>query len=238
MKSLQVVTPHIKCIFDCPFCISKGHVHNNKFINNHLLNFDLWKNNLINVIRNNNDLKYIVITGTNEPMQSKDYVNDVIDITRKVNSDIQIEIQTHYYNADEIYNKLDVVAYSISNINLLNKIKPIGKIQRYVLIMTDSFNNYSLNDVLKLIPSSVQQITFKKLINSNGVNKEMDEYILNHSIDNNTLEKLKKDINKYDGNLSIRLDLDCMNTTNRYKIFREDGNLYNNWEEVSNDKKD
>ena len=42
----------------------------------------------------------------------------------------------------EIYNKLDVVAYSISNINLLDKIKPIGKIQRYVLIMTDSFNNY------------------------------------------------------------------------------------------------
>ena len=128
MKSLQVVTPHIKCIFDCPFCISKGHKHNNAFVNNYLLNYNLWKNNLINVIKNNNDLKYIVITGTNEPMQSKDYVNDVIDIVRSVNSNIQIEIQTHYYKEDEIYNKLDVVAYSISNINLLDKIKPIYKI--------------------------------------------------------------------------------------------------------------
>ena len=27
MKSLQVVTPHLKCIFNCPFCISKGHKH-------------------------------------------------------------------------------------------------------------------------------------------------------------------------------------------------------------------
>ena len=63
----------------------------------------------------------------------------------------------------------------------------------------------------------------------------MDKYILNHSIDNNTLEKLKEDIDKYNGNLSIRLDLDCMNSINRYKIFREDGNLYDNWEEVSND---
>ena len=91
MKSLQVVTPHLKCIFNCPFFISKGHKHNNKFINNYLLNYDLWKNNLINVIKNNNDLKYIVITGTNEPMQSKDYVNDVINIVRSTNKNIQIE---------------------------------------------------------------------------------------------------------------------------------------------------
>lgn len=232
MKSLQVVTPHIKCIFNCPFCISKGHNHDNNFINNYSLNHDLWKNSLVNVIKNNSDLKYVVITGTNEPMQSKDYINDVIDIVRNTNKYIQIEIQTHYYKEDEIYNKLDVVAYSISDINLLNKIRPIGRIQRYVLIMTDSFNNHSLNDILKLIPSSVQQITFKKLINSNGVNKEMDEYILNHSIDNNTLDNLKEDINKYDGDISIRLDLDCMNSCNRYKIFREDGNVYNDWEEV------
>ena len=101
--------------------------------------------------------------------------------------------------------------------------------------MTDSFNGYDLDSILKLIPRSVKQITFKKLIDSNGVNEEMDKYILNHSIDNNTLKKLKEDIDKYNGNLSIRLDLDCMNSINRYKIFREDGNLYDNWEEVSND---
>ena len=94
MKSLQIVTPHQECIFNCPFCIAKAHSHNNKFINNYEINNDLWKNNLINVINTNNDLKYVVITGTNEPMQSKDCVQDIIDIVRSTKKDIQIEIQT------------------------------------------------------------------------------------------------------------------------------------------------
>lgn len=232
MKSLQVVTPHMKCIFDCPFCIAKGHKHNNGFINNYKLNFKLWKNNLIDVIKNNDDLKYVVITGTNEPMQSKKCVSDITKIVRSTNKDIQIELQTRYYKQDEVYNKLDVVAYSISDVNLLNKIKPMGKIQRYVLIMTDSFNEYSLDDILGLIPDSVKQITFKKLINTNGVNLEVDKYIDSHSIDDNTLNRLIADVNKYKGNLSIRMDLDCMNCEGRYKIFREDGLVYDNWDSM------
>lgn len=229
MKSLQIVTPHIECIFNCPFCIAKGHKHDNNFVNNYEHNFELWKKNLIKVIKDNDDLKYVVITGTNEPMQSKKCVSDIIDIVRNTNRNIQIELQTHYYKPDNIYNKLDVVAYSISDIKLLDKIKPIGKIQRYVLIMTDSYNEYSLNEILKLIPDSVKQITFKKLIDSNGVNKDVDDYIKCHSIDGNTLNNLISDVNNYIGNLSIRVDLDCMNATCRYKVFREDGNLYDDW---------
>ncbi len=231
MKSLQVVTPHMECIFNCPFCIAKGHRHNNIFINNYNLNFDLWKSNLIKVIKSNDDLKYIVITGTNEPMQSKDCVSNIIDIVRKTDKDIQIELQTHYYKTDEIYDRIDVVAYSISDIRLLDKIKPMGKIQRYVLIMTDSYNNYSLTKILELIPKTVKQVTFKKLIDSNGVNKEIDDYIQKHSINTETLNKLKKDIDEYHGNISIRLDLECMKCEGRYKIFREDGMVYDNWED-------
>lgn len=230
MKSLQVVTPHIDCIFNCPFCIAKGHKHNNIFVNNYRDNYDLWKNNLVKVIKENNDLKYIVITGTNEPMQSRECVMDIIDIVRSVNKNIQIELQTHYYKEDDIYNKLDVVAYSISNIKLLNKIKPMGKICRYVIIMTDSFNGYSLDKLLEIIPDSVSQITFKKLIDSNGINKNVDNYILNHGIDNITLSKLKRDIDNYKGNKSIRLDMNCMDSNNRYKIYREDALVYESWE--------
>lgn len=230
MKSLQVVTPHMKCIFNCPFCIAKGHVHNNSFVNNYLLNHDLWNNNLIEVIKENNDLKYVVITGTNEPMQSPKCVKDIIDIVRSTNKDIQIELQTRYYKANELYNDLDVVAYSISDVNLLNKIKPLGKIIRYVIILTSSFNNYSLKDILDLIPRKVSQITFKKLIHTNGVNQEVDNYILNNSVDDDTLNKLKRDVKLYDGNLSIRVDMDCMDSNDRYKIFREDGLVYDNWD--------
>ena len=229
MKSLQIVTPHIECIFNCPFCIAKGHKHDNNFVNNYEYNFELWKNNLIKVINDNDDLKYVVITGTNEPMQSRECVSDIIDIVRSTNKSIQIELQTRYYKQDDIYNKLDVIAYSISDIKLLDKIKPIGKIQRYVLIMTDSYNGYSLCEILKLIPDSVKQITFKKLINSNGINKDIDNYIKCHSIDSNTLNKLISDVDNYMGSLSIRMDLDCMNAICRYKVFREDGNLYDDW---------
>lgn len=232
MKSLQIVTPHMKCIFNCPFCIAKGHKHDNGFVNNYKLNFDLWKNNLIKVINDNADLKYIVITGTNEPMQSRECVKDIIDVVRSTGRNIQIELQTHYYKQDIIYNELDVVAYSISNINLLDKIKPMGKIQRYVLIMTDSFNGYNLDKILKLIPDSVSQVTFKRLIDSNGVNKEVDDYILNRKIDDVTLSILKKDIDNYNGNKSIKLDMNCMDADNRYKIFREDGYVYDDWESI------
>ena len=232
MKSLQIVTPHIECIFNCPFCIAKGHMHNNKFVNNYELNYELWKSNLIKVIQENDDLKYMVITGTNEPMQSRECVNDIIDIVRSTNKDIQIELQTRYYKQDELYNSLDVVAYSISNIKLLNKIKPMGKISRYVLILTDSYNEYSLSKILKMIPESVLQVTFKRLIDSNGINKKIDEYILEHSIDSHTLDKLKKDIANYKGSLSIRLDMLCMKAEDRYKIFREDGYVYDDWDSL------
>lgn len=230
MKSLQVVTSHMKCIFNCPFCIAKGHEHNNNFVNNYKNNFELWKNNLIKVIKENDDLKYVVITGTNEPMQSKKCINDIIDIVRDTNREIQIELQTRYYKQDEIYNKLDVVAYSISNINLLNKIKPLGKIIRYVIILTKSFNNHNLSEILELIPKTVKQVTFKKLISTNGVNLEVDNYILNNSVDIGTLDRLVKDVELYDGDLSIKMDLDCMNCEGRYQIFREDGNVYDNWD--------
>ena len=230
MKSLQVVTPHLECIYNCQFCIAKSHIHLNSFENNYERNYNLWKNNLISTIIENKDLRYVVITGTNEPMQSKECVKDIINILRSLNKDIQIEIQTRYYKQDEIYDLVDVVAYSISNPKLINIIRPKGKVQRYVFVLTNDFNGFRLEDILKFIPSCVSQLTFKALQDSNGENLAFDDYIKNHRIDNLTLNNLKKDIDNYNGNLLIRLDLNCMDSKGRYKIFREDGNLYESWD--------
>ena len=164
-------------------------------------------------------------------MQSKACIKDIINIVRSVNKNIQIEIQTRYYGQDEIFNMVDVVAYSISKPRILNKIKPMGKIQRYVLILTDDFNNYKLNEILNLMPKSVNQLTFKLLEDSEGKNIEFDNYIHSHRIDKSTLEKLREDINNYKGNISIRLDENCMDSINRYMIFREDGNIYESWDD-------
>ena len=229
MRSLQVTTPHMKCIYNCPFCISKSHKHDNKFDDNYHNNPDLWKKNLINVLKDNKELKYVVITGTNEPMQSKDCVSDIIKIVRKYRSDIQIEIQTRYYQEDVIYKSIDVVCYSISNYKLINKIKLVNKKNRFVFILTDSFNNVTLNDIIDMLPENVPELTFKILHNSNGDNMKMDKWIENHKIDDTVKERLKEDINTYTGNLSIRFDANCMDAKDRYKIFREDGNIYEDW---------
>ena len=34
---------------------------------------------------------------------------------------------------------------------------------------------------------------------------------------------MEQDINNYQGSISIRLDKTCMDATDRYKVFREDG---------------
>ena len=231
MRSLQVVTPHIECIYNCPFCIAKTHKHNNQFINNYLNDFNYWKNNLIKVIRDNPDLAYVVITGTNEPMQSMECVMDIINIVREANSSIQLEIQTHYYKENKVYKELDVVAYSIPYFNLIKGIKPCGNINRFVILLTDTYNGHSLEEILSIIPLNVTQVTFKVLHDSNGINKSVDDYISKHSIDFNDLDKLRRDVLNYNGSLSIRLDEDCMNSMDRYKVFREDGELYDDWEQ-------
>ncbi len=230
MRSLQIVTPHKKCIFNCPFCIAKAHSHNNGFENIYEEDFNTWKSNLENVINENPDLKYMVITGTNEPMQSRACVKDIIDITRNTNPDIQIEIQTRMYMPDDIYKSVDVTCYSISDFNLIDKIKVLGNTIRYVFILTDSFNNKSLEDIISILPKEVSQLTFKVLQDSNGINNELDTWINLHKVDDDTLNKLIDSVNNYKGNLSIRMDLNCMDSTDRYKVFREDGIVYDDWD--------
>jgi organic radical activating enzyme len=97
MKSLQVLTPARKCLFNCPFCIAKTHEHHNLFDNNYKDKYDFWKDNYIKILNTYTDLKTVVITGTNEPMQDQDYVEEVIKITRENRPDIQIELQTRIY---------------------------------------------------------------------------------------------------------------------------------------------
>ena len=230
MRSLQVVTPYTKCMFNCPFCISKSQKHNNIFEDNYTKNHKLWENNLINTIKNDDEVKFVVITGNNEPMQSKECVKEIVKIVKSVRNDIQVEIQTRYYPSDEVYDLLDVVAYSISNPIMFNRIKPRGKIKRYVIILTDDFNNYKLEDILNMIQDEVTQITFKVLQDSDGVNPVIDEFIKNHSVENNTLNNLREEIKNYKGDKSIFFDENCMASIGRYKIFREDGNIYPTWE--------
>jgi organic radical activating enzyme len=236
MRSLQIVTPHIPCEYNCPFCIAKAHKHDNEFKNAYNGDFEFWRDSLAKVLMENEDLKFVVITGTNEPMQTPDCVEDIIKLVRYYRSDISIEIQTRDYRESPLYNEMDTVCYSISNRYYLDRIKPMGKISRYVIILTDSFNGMSLDDYLKVIPAGVTQVTFKVLQNSLSHDTPVDKWIDEHRLDSKTSEKLEEDVNNYHGNLSIRFDKDCMVAENRYKVFREDGMVYEDWDELPKER--
>ena len=229
MKSLQVLTPNKKCIFNCPFCISKTHEHNNSFVNNYDNNYKVWEENFIKILKDYEDLKNIVITGTSEPMQDKKCVEDIIKISRKYRPDINLELQTRYYKIEPLFDLLDVVAFSVSEFNLLKLIKKTNNITRIVIILTDSFNDKSLNDIISEIKVDIEQLTFKILHDSDNYNKELDDWVKKHRTNKKTIQKLKKEIEKYKGKINIRFDENCMDATNRYKVFREDGNLYDDF---------
>jgi organic radical activating enzyme len=230
MKSLQVLTPARKCIFNCPFCIAKTHHHQNNFINNFEYNYQLWEDHFINLLEENRDLQTVVITGTNEPLQDLECIKVIISIIRKIRDDIKIELQTRVYKKEDVFNLLDVVAFSISAYNNLNKVDIIDKITHYVIILTDSFNNKSLDDIINETPINVSQLTFKVLHDSDGYNANIDNWVSMHRINQQTITKLKEDISNYKGNASILFDEHCMNAENRYMVFREDGYLYHDFE--------
>lgn len=229
VNSMQLVTPAKKCIYDCPFCISKGHKHDNKFVNNYEKNFQLWRENLKEILRNNNSIKVVVITGSNEPMQDQKCINDMIDIVRNVRNDIKIEIQTRNYNDENVLKRFDIVAYSISKYDLLEKVKLINENNRYTIILTDSFKEKRLKDILDKISDKVQQVTFKVLQYTDDKESEVNTWIKNHKLSENDLNRLLNDIKNYKGNKSIRFDENCMNANDRYVIYREDGNVYSDW---------
>lgn len=227
MKSLQVLTPKRKCIYDCPFCISKTHKHNNDFDNLIENNFKEYKKRLKNILQEYKDLKNIVITGVNEPMQDKEIIKKIVKIIREERCDINIELQTKFLKSDPIYESFDVIAFSISNFNELKLIPNIRTTTRAVILLTNSFSDKKLIEMIRKV--NVDQITLKRLHDSNGFNPKIDNWIQNNKIKN--IENLKKEISNYKGNISIRLDFDCMNAEDRYMVFREDGNLYQDFYE-------
>ena len=232
MKSLQVVTPSEPCIYHCPFCISKTHRHFNQFPNLYQENFEKWKNALEQVLEHTSDLKTVVITGTNEPMQTPKCVKDILDIVRTKRKDVTVEIQTRHYLPNHLYKEIDIVAYSISSFSLLDKILVGGKKNRYVIILTDSFSHKSLQEILEKVPDTVSQVTFKILQGSIEGNTMIDKWIRLHKVDDETVYKLKEDISNYRGPKSIFFDECCMDSKDRYEIFRCDGKIYKDWDEV------
>lgn len=230
MKSLQLLVPHEKCIYDCPFCISKTHKHDNSFENLYSKDNYLWKSNLESVLEYYQDLKTIVITGTSEPTLNISCIQNMINIIRNKRSDIQIELQTKCYDKTSVSDDVDVLAYSIVYDSFFKTPYLSKAIIRYVILLTKYFEKYNLEELLAIIPKEVSQVTFKVLHDSNGYSKDIDNWILENSMREEKKEDLKNEVLAYKGNTSVRFDAESMKADDRYMIFREDGKLYKDWE--------
>lgn len=229
MKSLQVLIPHKECIFRCPFCISRTHTHRNEFLDQYHLDHEFWKQQFLRCLKEYQDLQTVVITGTSEPLLDMPAVNEMIDLVREHRKDVQIEIQTRYYLPVSFFSPPDVIAFSIAQKEYLKKPTLISGTNRYVILLTDSFKEFSLEEMVEMIPKGVSQLTFKKLHDSHGLDLEIDRWIEEHQLPEEDEERLELEVSQYRGPMSIRLDKNCMDASDRYMVFREDGHLYLDW---------
>lgn len=239
--NLQITTPAEQCTFDCPYCIAKQHNHNNDFQNLYLTNRFAWAIRLYHVL-SIGGYDSVVITGTNEPTQSENYILDTLNIieyfNKSTNSNIKTELQTKSNTPLWYFNRFDVVAVSCDSSKQLFDIAKnyycnFNKVLRFVLLGTkfikieEIYEFYRLNTLDVVVMGRCEiQFTLKKL-QSGEEDNSYNQWVIKNSCDQDTIKKVC-DIFK-SKKISFRYDESCMDSETRYKVFREDGELYPNW---------
>lgn len=223
--NLQVCVPYEKCPFNCPMCIAVGR----KVFKNE------YKNNKINYLKclsetlEDFEINDVVLTGNTDPTLNTYWLKDVANYIKEKNKNINIELQTKNYNLKG-YNlkSLDTLAYSITDVKSYLKSWNFRKIKgnnRLVILLTKEFSFLSKDN---FNPMGFNQITFKVL--QKGEDKKINEWIMKNKMNN--YKKIYDIVDEFNGtNVSIRIDTNCQDSTNRYKIFREDSFVYNDWSE-------
>jgi hypothetical protein len=236
--NLQVCMPYEPCVFNCPFCIARGHEHNYDFKNvyqtNHFRYLVELQDILMSPIHN---IKTVVFTGEADPSQNIQWVQDcleAIDALRRAPqyAYIKTELQTKNQRVDySVLQTLDVLSISVSNIKEFNNAKDLIKkypqfLVRPVVILSSQFNGKTNITTMDLTP--FKQVTFKEL-------QWTEDPKVNDWISKNQFigrDDLKDLIFAFKDKVSIMYDMDCQNGFNRYKIFRSDAELYNTWEQL------
>lgn len=218
--NLQLTSPYMKCPYGCPYCVSAfegENPYNDDFYNN---NTELYLERLNKVIMNHN-IYTVVITGMTEPTLFPDFINKALEVLSK-HKDCHLELQTSNLNFKSLP-QIDVVAYSMSKIPKKLPVAEFG-ITRYTIILTDQL---SYTDIVELREraGNDKQITVKYLQKTSNHHQKVDAYIEKHKKTFSTIQAqtLREKYN-------IWVDELCMNSNNRYIVYRTDGNLYSSWD--------
>ena len=237
--NLQVSVPHQKCVYSCPCCIARGHKHQNTFENLYKTNKRKWSKKLHKTICEG-EYASVILTGECDPTQDMTYCEDVISVIDSYNPTPTVEFTTHNQKAANTLlasywgKKVDVVTLSVTNVReYLNAWRfPIrnaffSPIYRMVILLTEEFEFLNVNNFNTM---GFDQITFKTL--QHGEDAGVNAWIDSNKMSEEGLFEIRKIVDKYNSHetCSVRLDTSCQDATNRYEIFRSDGNVYDSWE--------
>lgn len=112
--NLQVCAPHQECVYNCPFCVARGHKHKYHFK-------DIYKDGLtqdyFNALKRTIktcNIDTVIITGECDPTQNMRWARKVAEVAKSCG--VRTEIQTHNLSMRmEQLDFVDVVSYSITN---------------------------------------------------------------------------------------------------------------------------
>ena len=168
------------------------------------------------------------------------YCEDVISVIDNYNPTPTVEFTTHNQKATSTLlasywgKKVDVVTLSVTDVReYLNAWRfPIrnaffSPIYRMVILLTEEFEFLNVNNFNTM---GFDQITFKTL--QHGEDAGVNAWIDSNKMSEEGLIEIRKIVDKYNSHetCSVRLDTSCQDATNRYEIFRSDGNVYDSWE--------
>ncbi|MDF1541386.1 MAG: radical SAM protein, partial [Candidatus Thorarchaeota archaeon] len=259
--SLQITVP-AGCMNDCGFCVYRQHATKFKTLWNS--NHEKWSRDVERRLRYAADrVAAVMITSHGEPTINMTYIQDIMEILNRVTPDLaHVEIQSSGVGLTE--EKLDALdkagirvislslpALDLENITEIMKIPekydydPIvlselirskGFTLRYSIAMTDWFDGYSLEHIMKQLETvwKPHQVSFKKLygadIVATGKYEEMVEEFKSNP-EYTKLELLSLGLWKYDARgMGVVWNDDCMVSEEqedpRYLILQPDGKLY------------
>lgn len=220
-------------------CVARAHRNEGTFENLYKTNKKEWYTKLHQTIYDG-DYNSIVLTGECDPTQDMAYCEDVISVIDDHSPTPTVEFTTHNQKAVRTLlasywgKKVDVVTLSVTNVReYLNAWRfPernafFSPIYRMVILLTEEFEFLNVNNFNTM---GFDQITFKTL--QHGEDANVNAWIDSNKMSEEGLTEIRKIVDKYNSHetCSVRLDTSCQDATNRYEIFRSDGNVYDSWE--------
>lgn len=224
--NIQIVSPYRKCPFNCPMCIAAKE-DSNGYANLYQENEQVYFETL-NTILNRTEYKTAVLTGDTEPTLFNEWINKMVAFL--LVRDISIELQTKNYGYGYAPNRaIDIIAYSIPTLKdyykFLQPLQVFPQKARAVILLTKEILPVLTFSNLKSLP--VAQLTFKVL--QYGEGESQNEWASKNTLNCQDMEYIEKLSERLKKEFSVKIDRNCMDSRNRYRIFQIDGKLREKW---------